>query len=138
MNDAAALRTQDIGTVHDQFFTLRDFPVADGTVMPEATIAYETYGRLAPDARNAVLCTHGYTASHHFAGRNPANGNQPGSWDGLIGPGKAIDTDKLFVVASNMLGSSFGSTNAGNINPQTGEAYGPDFPHITIRDIVAA
>jgi pimeloyl-ACP methyl ester carboxylesterase len=54
------------------------------------------------------------------------------------GPGKAIDTDKLFVVASNMLGSSFGSTNAGSINPQTGEAYGPDFPSITIRDIVAA
>src|SRR5207253_6421618 len=75
---------------------------------------------------------------HHFAGRNPANGNQPGSWDGLIGPDKAIDTDKLFVVASNMLGSSFGSTNAGGINPQTGEAYGPDFPNVTIRDIVAA
>src|SRR5215471_15382283 len=92
----------------------------------------------ASDGRNAVLCTHGYTASHHFAGRNPANDDQPGSWDGLIGPGKAIDTDKLFVVASNMLGSSFGSTNAGSINPQTGGAYGPDFPNITIRDIVAA
>ena len=65
---------------------------------PEATIAYETYGRLAPDGRNAILCTHGYTGSHHFAGRNRANGNQPGSWDGLIGPGRAIDTDKLFVV----------------------------------------
>ena len=90
------------------------------------------------DGRNAILCTHGYTASHHFAGRNPANGNQPGSWDGLIGPGKAIDTDKLFVVASNMLGSSFGSSNAGGINPQTGGVYGPDFPNITIRDIVAA
>src|SRR5436190_1607180 len=138
MNDAAALRTQDIGTVHDQFFTLRDFPVADATVMPEATIVYETYGRLARDGRNAVLVTHGYTGSHHAAGRNPANGSQPGSWDGLIGPGKPIDTDKLFVVASNMLGSSFGSTNAGNINPQTGEAYGPDFPSITIRNIVAA
>src|ERR1700746_2147619 len=69
---------------------------------------------------------------------NPANGDQPDSWDGLIGPGKAIDTDKLFVVASNMLGSSFGSTNASSINPQTGEAYGPDFPNVTIRDVVAA
>src|SRR5437868_10667358 len=63
MNDAAALRTQDIGTVDDQFFTLRDFPVADGTVMPEATIVYETYVRLAPPdgpngGRNAVLVTH--------------------------------------------------------------------------------
>ena len=143
MNDAAALRTQDIGTVHDQFFTLRDFPVADGTVMPEATIVYETYGRLAPPdgpngGRNAVLVTHGYTGSHHAAGRNPANGNQPGSWDGLIGPGKPIDTDKLFVVASNMLGSSFGSTNAASLNPATGKPYGPDFPAIGIRDIVTA
>src|SRR5438270_12786200 len=138
MNDVAALRTQDIGTVHDQFFTLRDFPVADGTVMPEATIVYGTYGRLARDGRNAVLVTHGYTGSHHAAGRNLANANQPGSWDGLIGPGKPIDTDKLFVVASNMLGSSFGSTNAASLNPQPGEAYGPDFPNITIRDIVAA
>src|ERR1700758_4722857 len=143
MNDLPLRPVADIGTVEDRFFTLRNFPLTDGTVMPEARIAYETYGRPAPangpnGGRNAILCTHGYTGSHHFAGRNPANGNQPGSWDGLIGPGKAIDTDKLFVVASNMLGSSFGSTNAGNINPQTGEAYGPDFPNITIRDIVAA
>src|SRR5438067_5082086 len=138
MNDGAALRTEDIGTVHDQFFTLRDFRLVNGAVLPEATIVYETYGRLAPNGRNAVLCTHGYTGSHHLAGRNPANGNQPGSWDGLIGPGKAIDTDKLFVVASNMLGSSFGSTNAVSINPATGQPYGADFPAISIRDIVAA
>ena len=138
MNDAGTLRTGDIGTVEDRFFTLRDFPVADGTVMPEATIAYETYGQLAPDGRNAVLITHGYTGSHRAAGRNPSNGNQPGSWNGLIGPGKAIDTDRLFVVSSNMLGSSYGSTNAASRNPQTGQPYGPDFPAITIRDIVAA
>src|SRR5436853_4197267 len=138
MTDGAALRTQDIGTVEDRFFTIRDFRLANGTVMPEATIAYETYGRLAPNGRNAVLITHGFTSGHHAAGRNPANGNQPGSWDGLIGPGKAIDTDKLFVVASNMLGSSFGSTNAASLNPATGEPYGPDFPAIGIRDIVAA
>src|SRR5437868_3771445 len=138
MNDAAALRTQDIGTVHDQFFTLRDFPVADGTVMPEATIVYETYGRLAPDGHNAVLVTHGYTGSHHFAGRNPANGNQPGSWDGLIGPGKAIDTDRLFVVSSNMLGSSYGSTGPASRNPATGKPYGPDFPDVTLTDMVTA
>lgn len=138
MNDATALRTEDIGIVEDRFFTLRDFRLTDGTVMPEATIAYETYGRLRPDGRNAVLITHGYTGSHHAAGRNPANGSQPGSWDGLIGPGKVIDTDRLFVVASNMLGSSYGSTNAASTNPATGQPYGPDFPAVTIRDIVAA
>src|SRR5712691_1383529 len=110
MTDGPALRTEDIGTVEDRFFTIANFPLARGTVMPEATIAYETYGRLAPHGRNAVLLTHGFTSSHHQAGRNPANGNNTGAWDGLVGPGKAIDTDKLFVVASNMLGSSFGSS----------------------------
>ncbi len=143
MNDGPALRTEDIGTVEDRFFTIRDFRLQNGTVMPEVRIVYETYGRLAPPngpkgGRNAVLITHGYTGSHHAAGRNPANGNQPGSWDGLIGPGKAIDTDKLFVVASNMLSSSFGSTNGASIDPATGQPYGPDFPAITVCDIVAA
>lgn len=128
----------DLGTVEDRYFSLRDFRLQSGTVMPEATIAYETYGRLDGNGRNAVLITHGYTSSHHAAGRNPANGNQPGWWDGLIGPGKAIDTDKLFVVASNMLGSSFGSTNGASINPATGKPYGPDFPAITVGDIVTA
>src|SRR5499427_9378746 len=127
-----------LGTVEDQIFTISDFRLQNGTVMPEVKIAYETYGRLSAAGRNVVLITHGYTSSHHAAGRNPANGNLPGWWDGLIGPGKAIDTDKLFVVSSNMLGSSFGSTNGASINPQTGEAYGPDFPKIAIRDIVAA
>lgn len=130
--------TRDLGPVEDRFFTLRDFRLTHGAVMPEAVIAYETYGCLAPDGRNAVLLTHGFTGSHHFAGRNPANGGQPGSWDALVGPGKPIDTDRLFVVASNMLGSSFGSTNAASRNPATGEPYGPDFPAITLRDIVAA
>ena len=120
MTDGPALRPLDIGTVEDRFFTIRDFTLADGTVMPEATLAYETYGRLAPHGRNAVLLTHGFTSSHHQAGRNPANANNTGAWDGLVGPGKAIDTDKLFVVASNMLGSSFGSTNSACRNPNTG------------------
>jgi len=137
-HDELAMGTEGIGRVEDQRFTLRDFVLTNGTTMPEATIVYETYGRLAPHGTNAVLITHGYTASHHAAGRNPSNGDQPGFWDGLIGPGKAIDTDRLFVVASNMLGSSYGSTNAASINPAAGEPYGPDFPAITIRDIVAA
>jgi homoserine O-acetyltransferase/O-succinyltransferase len=106
--------------------------------MPTVKIVYETYGRLVPDSRNAVLITHDYTGSHHAAGRNPANGNLPGWWDGLIGPGKAIDTDKLFVVSSNMLGSSFSSTNGASIDSRTGQPYGPEFPAITVRDIVTA
>ena len=118
-------------------FKIRDFKLQGGTVMPEVTIAYETYGTLAPDGRNVVLLTHGYTSSQHMAGRKGANGAE-GSWDGLVGPGKAIDTDRLFVVSSNMLGSSFGSTNPAFKNPATGKPYGPDFPDITLVDIVNA
>ena len=116
-----AASAADQGRVENQFFTIRDFALTNGTVMPEAKIAYETYGTLAPNGRNAVLITHGYTSSHHAAGRNPANGDNPGWWDGLIGPGKAIDTDKLFVVSSNALGSSAGSTNGASLNPATGK-----------------
>jgi len=128
----------DLATVEDRSFCISNFRLQNGAVMPEAKIVYETYGRRAADGRNVVLITHGYTSSHHAAGRNPANGNLPGWWDGLIGPGKAIDTDRLFVVSSNMLGSSYGSTNGASVNPHTGKPYGPDFPAITVRDIVAA
>jgi homoserine O-acetyltransferase len=129
---------RDLGTVEDRFFEIRDFRLQNGKVMPRVTLAYETYGDLAADGRNAVLITHGYTNGHHAAGRNPANGNQAGWWDGLIGPGKAIDTGRLYVVSSNMLGSSSGSTNGASIDPNTARPYGPDFPAITVRDIVAA
>jgi len=128
----------DLGTVEDRSFVISNFRLQNGAVIAEAKIAYETYGRLAADGGNAVLITHGYTSSHHAAGRSPANEKLPGWWDGLIGPGKAIDTDRLYVVSSNMLGSSFGSTNGASSNPQTGTPYGPDFPAITVRDIVAA
>src|SRR5260370_17977300 len=123
--------------VQKRSFTAKDLKLVSGTVMPEITIAYETYGTLAPDGRNAVLLTHGYTSSQHMAGRYGENGAE-GSWDGLVGPGKAIDTDRLFVVSSNMLGSSYGSTNPAFINPATGKPHGPDFPDITLVDIVAA
>jgi homoserine O-acetyltransferase/O-succinyltransferase len=126
-------------------FVAHDFKLESGIVLPEVTLAYETYGTLAPDGRNALLATHGYTSGHHFAGRYEAIGvakgykaGDIGSWDKLIGSGKAIDTDKLFVVASNMLGSSYGSTNPASVNPTTRKPYGPDFPAITVRDIVRA
>ena|ERR1051325_11071971 len=115
-----AASAADQGRVENQFFTIRDFALTNGTVMPEVKIAYETYGTLAPNGRNALLIMHGYTSTHHAAGRNPANGDNPGWCDGLIGPGKAIDTDKLFVVSSNALGSSAGSTNGASLNPGTG------------------
>jgi homoserine O-acetyltransferase len=119
-------------------FTAYGFRLQSGQVLPELKLAYETYGRLAPDGRNAVLITHGLTSSGHAAGRYLPTDAAAGWWDGLIGPGKAIDTGRYFVVSSNVLGSSYGSTAPGSIDPATGKPYGPDFPAITMRDIVEA
>ena len=119
-------------------WTTRDFRLQSGHVLPELTLAYEGYGQLAPGGRNAVLVTHGFTSSQHAAGKYDPSDEAAGWWDGLIGPGKAIDTNRYFVVASNMLGSSYGSTAPSSLNPKTGRRYGPDFPAITLRDIVTA
>jgi homoserine O-acetyltransferase len=134
-----------LAAVESKLFASHDFLLESGVVLPELRLAYETYGTLNPDGRNAVLVTHGFTSSHHAAGRygdvGACKGHRPGdvgSWDKLIGPGKAIDTDKLFVVSSNMLGSSFGSTSPASLNPKTDKPYGPDFPRITVGDIVGA
>jgi homoserine O-acetyltransferase len=131
--------------VASQVFRAKAFKLEGGATLPELALAYETYGRLAADGRNAVLAVHGYSGSHHMAGRYRAGGaplglndGDAGSWDGLIGPGKAIDTDRLFVVSSNMLGSAYGSTGPRSVNPDTGKRYGPEFPHITVGDIVRA
>jgi homoserine O-acetyltransferase len=113
-----------------------DLTLERGGVLRDAGIAFTTYGNPAPDGRNAVLLTHGYTSSHMFADGGPSASE--GAWGGLVGPGRAIDTDRFFVVSSNMLGSSFGSTAPRSIDPATGRAYGPDFPVITLKDIVSA
>lgn len=107
-----------------------------GAVLAEATTAYRTMGRLNSAGDNAVLVLHGYTTGPAMldAGANVAEG----SWSGLVGPGQAIDTDRHFVICPNMLGSSYGSTGPGSINPATGRRYGIDFPRITVRDIVNA
>jgi len=118
-------------------FTVPSFKLESGQVLPELTLAYETYGQLAPDSRNVILITHGFTGNHRASGKDPAD-PMAGWWDGLVGPGKAIDTDRYFVVSSNMLGSSFGSTAPRSLNPTTAKPYGPDFPDITLRDIVGA
>ena len=124
--------------VESKIFTMRDFRLENGVILPEVKIAYETYGNLANDGRNGLLVTHGYTSDHHAAGRRGTGDGPLGWWDALIGPDKAIDTNRLFVVSSNMLGSTFGSTNAASLNPATGKPYGPDFPEISLVDIVTA
>ena len=134
-----------IENVESRSFTIRDFALECGQVLAEATMAYETYGRLEQNGRNALLLAHGFTSSHHGAGRYAAGKaprglfeHEPGWWEALVGPGRAIDTDRLFAVSSNMLGSSYGSTNPASLDPATGEPYGPDFPPITLADIVRA
>jgi len=121
----------------EQVYEAQDFRLESGQVLPELRIAYETYGHLAPDRRNAVLLTHGYTSNHHMVGRAGSTLAE-GLWNSLVGPGKAVDTDRLFVVSSNMLGSSYGSTSPAHTDPATGEPYGPDFPDITLVDIISA
>jgi len=139
-NGAAAAMAGEgsLDNVVKRTFTAYGFRLDSGRVLPEMTLAYETYGRLAADGRNAILFTHGFTSSHHAAGKYTPADATAGSWDGLIGPGKAIDTTRYYVVASNMLGSSYGSTAPRSLNPATGKPYGPDFPDITVRDIVRA
>ncbi len=117
-------------------FTFADFRLQNGEVMPEVTLAYCTRGRLAADGRNAVLVTHGYTSGHRMI--ELGAGSSEGSWSTLVGSSAPIDIDCCFVVCSNMLGSSYGSTNAASRDPRTGRPYGARFPHITVVDIVTA
>jgi homoserine O-acetyltransferase len=115
--------------------TIGDLVLEHGGILRGAELAYVTYGQLAPDRGNAVLLTHGYTSSHLFA--DPALAGD-GGWGALVGPGRAVDTDRYFVISSNMLGSSYGSTGPRSIDPASGRAYGPDFPALTVGDIVTA
>lgn len=117
----------------DQQLFLGPVPLASGVVLP-VTVAFARYGQLAPDGRNAILVTHGYTASHFMLAHG--EGVAEGSWAPLIGPGKPLDTDRYFIVCANMLGSSYGTTGPASLDPATGQPYGPDFPDITLSDIV--
>lgn len=105
-----------------------------GQVLPSVDVAYSTQGTLAADGRNAILVTHGFTSAHTMI--EPGHHVAEGSWVPIIGPGKPLDTDRWFIVCSNMLGSAAGTTGPRSINPATGKHWGPDFPDITLEDIV--
>jgi homoserine O-acetyltransferase len=117
-------------------FTFRDFRLTSGDMLPEVALAYVTRGSLGPEGRNAILVTHGYTSGPRMI--EPGIASSEGAWSTLVGSDAPIDTDKYFVVCSNMLGSSYGSTNAASIDPRTGKPYGSSFPVITVADIVTA
>jgi len=131
-----------VGLVERQAFAFADPPdemvLESGAKLGPVAIAYETYGSLDPDKRNAILILHALSGDAHAAGYHSEDDTKPGWWDIMVGPGKGIDTDRYFVVCSNILGSCMGSTGPASINPKTGQPYGLDFPVVTIGDMVRA
>lgn len=120
------------------FYTCdQPLPLDSGANLKDVTIAYQTYGELNADKSNAILVCHALTGDQFVADPHPITG-KPGWWHTLIGPGKIVDTDKYFVICSNVLGGCMGTTGPASINPKTGEPYMLDFPVITIRDMVRA
>ena len=107
-----------------------------GKVLPHYQLVYETYGSLNEQKSNAVLVCHALSGHHHAAGYHSMEDSKPGWWDTCIGPGKAIDTEKYFVVSVNNLGGCHGSTGPTTNNPETDKPYGPDFPIVTVKDWV--
>ena len=118
-------------------------PLQSGAALRSYDMSYETYGTLNADKSNAVLICHALNASHHVAGvyvdaAGAVVDKSEGWWDNMIGPGKPVDTNRFFVIGVNNLGSCFGSTGPLQINPDTGQAYGADFPVVTVQDWVDA
>ncbi len=129
-----------VGIVEKQFFTFAAPPdrlkLEGGASIGPLTIAYETCGTLNKDKSNVILVLHALSGDSHIAGYYDPEDTKPGWWDIMVGPGKGIDTDKYFVICSNIIGSCAGSTGPSSTNPETTKAYGTDFPLITIGDIV--
>lgn len=108
-----------------------------GALLAPYSIAYKSYGTLNKTKSNAILICHALTGDQFVQGDHPLTGKR-GWWESVVGPGKPIDTDRYFVICPNIIGSCMGSTGPASVNPQTGKAYGLDFPVITIRDMVRA
>jgi homoserine O-acetyltransferase len=129
-----------VGIVRTQTVTLFEPPDAlrleCGQTLGPIQVAYETYGRLNADHSNAVFICHALSGDAHVAGYHNETDRKPGWWDIMIGPGKAIDTNKYFVICPNVLGGCRGTTGPSSINPATGKPWGLDFPVITIEDMV--
>ncbi|HEX9645459.1 MAG TPA: homoserine O-acetyltransferase [Acidimicrobiia bacterium] len=140
---------RSVGLAETKFFTFgspaEPFLLRSGEHLDEVTLAYETYGRLNSDHSNAVLVFHALTGSQHAAGFNPAVDGisvpwteecRTGWWDGFIGPGRAVDTDRFFVVCANYIGGCYGSTGPRSVDPATGRRYQSRFPRVTFADMV--
>ncbi|MHB1294634.1 MAG: homoserine O-acetyltransferase MetX [Anaerolineae bacterium] len=129
-----------VGLVETKSWTF-DEPALEldcGQTLSPVTQAYETYGTLSPQRDNAILIEHALTGDAHVAGYHSPEDRKPGWWDNMVGPGKPYDTDRYFVVCSNIIGGCKGSTGPSSINPATGRPYALDFPIVTIGDMVRA
>jgi len=136
------LHKNSVGPVVPQTFEKdygeQGFKLESGKTLPALTIRYETYGTLNADKSNVVWVCSPLTADAHVAGYYTENDKKPGWWDAQVGPGRPFDTDKYFIICSNILGGCSGSTGPSSINPDTGEPYRMSFPVITIADMVRA
>ena len=128
------------GFVQRQYATLFEPPrpllLKCGQEFGPITVSYQTYGELSPRKDNAVFICHALTGDSHVAGRRHPEDRKPGWWDGFVGPGKGIDTNRFFVICANVLGGCQGTTGPNFIDPATGKPYGPEFPFLTVSDIV--
>lgn len=131
------IQNESVGIVQTQTFSFDVLKLESGEKFGPVTLAYETYGVLNKEKSNAILIAHALSGDAHAAGEH-INENSPGWWDAFIGPGKAIDTEKYFVICSNILGGCKGSTGPASLNPKTGAPYALDFPLISVNDIVNA
>jgi homoserine O-acetyltransferase/O-succinyltransferase len=113
------------------------FPLESGATLQHLEIAYETYGTLDRDGTNAILVCHALTGNAHAASGGPGR-SEKGWWDGIIGKGKGLDTDRYFVICSNILGSCYGTTGPASTDPATGRAFRLSFPQVSVRDMVRA
>ncbi|MEK7849593.1 MAG: homoserine O-acetyltransferase [Candidatus Omnitrophota bacterium] len=130
-----------MNNVETKYYTFADPPnelcLEGGQKLGPITLAYETYGELNKDKANAILICHALSGDAHAAGFHKGD-SHPGWWDSMIGPGKAFDTSKYFVICSNVLGGCKGSTGPSSVNPKTAKPYALDFPIITVFDMVHA
>jgi len=129
-----------VGIVKTQYFSFSHPPyelkLESGQLLGPITIAYETYGTLNQNKTNALLIIHALSGDAHVAGYHSPNDKKSGWWDIMVGPGKPLDTNKYFIICSNIIGGCKGTTGPSSINPHTNKPYGLDFPVVTITDMV--
>jgi homoserine O-acetyltransferase/O-succinyltransferase len=131
-NSVGVIKTNIIRIVDES----ESLKLVSGKSLSPIDVAYETYGNINTAGSNVILICHALSGSAHAAGFSSPEEKKPGWWDIMIGPGKAIDTNKYYVICSNFLGSCSGTTGPSSINPKTGKPYNLDFPLITIADMV--